>query len=58
VVRAIRADQAGETSFPEFLRGIWTAGVVHYEVDFALRTVTYSGVSGERYIEAYPVAVP
>jgi uncharacterized protein YbcV (DUF1398 family) len=38
------------------LRGIWEAGVVHYEVDFALRTVTYSGVTGERYIEAYPAA--
>jgi uncharacterized protein YbcV (DUF1398 family) len=56
VIRAIRADQAGETSFPQFLQGIWDAGVVHYEVDFTARIVTYSGVAGERYVEAYPAA--
>lgn len=54
VVRAIRADQAGETTFPEFLHGVWNAGIVHYDVDFAARVVTYNGVKGERYIEAYP----
>ncbi len=54
VVRAIRADQAGETTFPEFLHGIWNAGIVHYEVDFANRVVTYNGAKGESYVEVYP----
>jgi uncharacterized protein YbcV (DUF1398 family) len=53
VIRAIRADQAGETTFPQFLQGIWLAGVVHYEVDFTARTVTYSGVDGKGYVEPY-----
>jgi uncharacterized protein YbcV (DUF1398 family) len=56
VIRAIRSDQAGETSFPEFLQAIWKAGVVHYEVDFLARAVTYSGVGGESYLESYPAA--
>ncbi len=54
VIRAIRADQAGETTFPEFLEGAWKAGVVRYIVDFHARTVTYSGYTGESYVEEYP----
>jgi uncharacterized protein YbcV (DUF1398 family) len=54
VVRAIRVDQAGESTFPEFLRAIWDAGVVSYEVDFEARSVTYLGCDGASYIEAYP----
>jgi uncharacterized protein YbcV (DUF1398 family) len=54
VVRAIRADQAGESTFPEFLQAIWCAGVVRYEVDFDARSVTYFGCNEDSYIEAYP----
>lgn len=54
VIQAIRADQAGQTSFPEFLAAIWDAGVVHYVVDFEKRVVNYYGVLGEFYAEEYP----
>jgi len=54
VIRAIRADQAGESTFPLFLQAIWQAGVIHYEVDFTTRTVTYSGLHAEHYLEPYP----
>jgi len=54
LIRALRADQAGETSFPEFLRGSWEAGVVRYDVDFNARTVSYFGANGEVYVEEYP----
>ncbi len=54
VIKALRVDQAGESTFPEFLEAIWNAGVVHYEVDFDARNVTYYGVDGESYLEAYP----
>ncbi len=54
LVRALRADQAGKSSFPEFLAAAWRAGVVRYDVDFAARTVTYLGCGGEEYVESYP----
>ena len=54
LVRAIRTDQAGESTFPEFLMSAWEAGVVGYDADFEKRTVTYMGMSGELYVEAYP----
>ncbi|MBN8550114.1 MAG: DUF1398 family protein [Deltaproteobacteria bacterium] len=54
LVRAIRRDQAGESTFPEFLKSTWEAGVVSYEVDFEKRRVTYIGVLGETYVEDYP----
>jgi hypothetical protein len=57
LVRALRADQAGNSSFPEFLAAAWRAGVVRYDVDFAARTVIYVGCAGEEYVESYP-AVP
>jgi uncharacterized protein YbcV (DUF1398 family) len=47
-------DQAGKSTFPEFLAASSLAGVVRYDVDFAARTVTYCGCNGEEYIEAYP----
>lgn len=53
LVAALRADQAGKSTFPEFLSATWLAGVVGYEVDFAQRICTYWGVSGERYVERY-----
>jgi uncharacterized protein YbcV (DUF1398 family) len=54
LIRALRIDQAGESTFPEFLEAAWRAGVVHYDVDFAARTVAYYGCNGEQYLEAYP----
>lgn len=54
LIAALRTDQAGKSTFPEFLAASWRAGVVRYEVDFAARTVTYSGCNDEEYIEAYP----
>lgn len=54
LIRALRVDQAGESTFPEFLEASWRAGVVGYEVDFAARTVTYRGCHGEAYLESYP----
>lgn len=54
LIRALRTDQAGESTFPEFLAASWRAGVVRYDVDFAARTVGYYGCNGEEYVEAYP----
>jgi uncharacterized protein YbcV (DUF1398 family) len=54
LIKALRIDQAGESTFPEFLAASWRAGVVRYEVDFVGRTVTYLGCNGEEYIETYP----
>lgn len=55
LVTAIRADQAGNSTFPEFLVAAWRAGIVRYDVDFLMRTVTYYGVRGETYQESYPM---
>lgn len=54
LISALRTDQAGQSTFPEFLAASWRAGVVRYDVDFAARTVTYYGCHGEQYVEAYP----
>jgi uncharacterized protein YbcV (DUF1398 family) len=54
LIAALRVDQAGESTFPEFLQASWRAGVVRYDVDFAVRTVAYFGCNGEEYLEAYP----
>jgi uncharacterized protein YbcV (DUF1398 family) len=54
LIAALRIDQAGESTFPEFLEASWRAGVVRYDVNFAARTVAYLGCKGEEYIEAYP----
>jgi uncharacterized protein YbcV (DUF1398 family) len=54
LIAALRTDQAGKSTFPEFLAASWRAGVVRYDVDFAARTVTYYGCKGEEYVEAYP----
>lgn len=57
LIAAIRADQEGKSSFPEFLQASWQAGVVRYDVDFIRRHVTYFGVKGESYREDYPAVV-
>lgn len=54
LIAALRTDQAGKSSFPEFLMATWRAGVVRYDVDFAARTCTYFGCDDEHYVESYP----
>lgn len=54
LIRALRTDQAGESSFADFLQASWNAGVVRYEVDLLERQVTYYGCNGESYVEHYP----
>ena len=54
LIKALRTDQAGESTFPEFLEACWRAGVVGYDVDFAARTVRYCGCDGGEYVETYP----
>lgn len=54
LIKALRADQAGESTFPDFLAASWHAGVLRYDVDFAARTVAYYGCNGEQYVESYP----
>jgi uncharacterized protein YbcV (DUF1398 family) len=54
LITALRIDQAGNSTFSEFLDASWRAGVSRYEVDFTARTVAYYGCNGEQYIEEYP----
>ena len=54
LIAALRTDQAGDSTFPEFLMASWKSGVVKFEVDFSARTCTYYGVGDENYVESYP----
>ena len=54
LIRALRTDQAGESTFPEFLSATWRSGIVRYDVDFEKRNVSYYGAHGEQYVEDYP----
>jgi uncharacterized protein YbcV (DUF1398 family) len=54
LITAIRADQQGHSTFPEFLQATWRAGVVGYDADFIERKVIYFGAAGESYMEEYP----
>jgi uncharacterized protein YbcV (DUF1398 family) len=54
LITALRTDQAGNSTFPEFLAASWRAGVVRYHVDLVARTVSYYGCNGEEYTEEYP----
>lgn len=53
LIKALRRDQAGESTFAEFLKAAWEAGVVRYIVDFEKRLVVYYGISDESYSEKY-----
>ncbi len=55
LIQALRTDQAGQGTFPEFLKSSWQAGVIIYDVDFIERKVTYYGALGDFYTEEYPV---
>ncbi len=54
LIQALRTDQAGKSTFPEFLQNVWNAGVLWYDVDFEKRVVVYGGAQGETYTESYP----
>ncbi|MDB1717979.1 DUF1398 family protein [Enterococcus entomosocium] len=54
LIKALRADQVGQTTFEEFLMETWKSGIVKYEVNFIEREVIYFGANGEEYKEAYP----
>lgn len=54
LIAAIRDDQQGNSTFPEFLNAIWKAGVMGFEVDFIGRKVSYYGANSESYFEEYP----
>jgi uncharacterized protein YbcV (DUF1398 family) len=54
LIAAVRTDQAGKSTFPEFLEASWRAGVVRYDVDLLARKIAYYGCNGEEYIEDYP----
>lgn len=57
LITALRTDQEGRSSFPEFLKAACEAGVIGYEVDFEARKVAYFGVNGESYLEEYPAVI-
>ena len=54
LIKAIRADQEGRSTFSDFLLSAWKAGVVGYDVDFTGRKVIYYGANGDSYLEEYP----
>ncbi len=54
LIAAIRTDQEGRSTFPEFLQSAWKAGVIGYDADFTGRKVMYYGSTGESYLEEYP----
>ena len=59
LIAALRADQAGRTSFPEFAAAAWRAGVVRWAIDLEGRVCTYHGCDGEGFVERYAaVALP
>lgn len=51
---AIRASQAGEIRYPEFLRRIAKAGVVYYTVHLHGRQAIYFGRHGDSWVEPFP----
>ncbi|MFT4063987.1 hypothetical protein [Paraburkholderia sp.] len=50
----MRADQAGQTTFPEFLLGARIASVLRYDVGLIRRCAGYFGCDGESCVESYP----
>ena len=54
LIKALRADQAGNSTFAEFLSAAWQAGVIRYDIDLNARTVSYYGCIDEKYVEDYP----
>ena len=53
LVDALRADQDGRTTFPQFAEAAWRAGVVRWVVALDDRTCTYFGLDDQKYVEEY-----
>lgn len=53
LIKALEIDQVGQSTFPEFLKASWEAGVVRYVVDFEKLLVIYYGVSGESKLPCF-----
>ena len=53
-VDALRGDQEGLITFPDWMTATWRAGVAWYAVDLESRTCTYRAPSGDSYTEHYP----
>jgi uncharacterized protein YbcV (DUF1398 family) len=53
LVNALRADQDGQTTFPQFAEAAWRAGVVRWVVALGDRTCTYFGSGDHTYVEEY-----
>ena len=53
LLAALRADQAGQSAFPEFAAAAWRAGVVRWVVTLNERTCTYFGRDAQTYVEQY-----
>ena len=58
IVAAIRAVQADEIRYPEFLRRAMAAGIIAYWVFIAGRKVIYFGRKGEVHVEEFPRPKP
>ncbi|MFZ0958564.1 MAG: DUF1398 family protein [Candidatus Sulfotelmatobacter sp.] len=58
IVAAIRAAQADEIRYPEFLRRAMAAGITAYWVFIAGRKVIYFGRKGEFHVEEFPKPKP
>jgi uncharacterized protein YbcV (DUF1398 family) len=54
VSAAIRASQAREIGYPEFLKRIADAGVVYYTVHLQGRKAIYFGRHGDSFTEPFP----
>ncbi|MCV7347874.1 DUF1398 domain-containing protein [Mycolicibacterium rhodesiae] len=53
LIEALRTDQAGQTTFPQFALAAWRAGVLRWVVDLDHRTCTYFGSGDQVYVEQY-----
>jgi uncharacterized protein YbcV (DUF1398 family) len=51
---AKRAIDDGKTDYTGFLREIWRAGVVEYDVSLMGRRIVYCGAHGESHVEHLP----
>jgi uncharacterized protein YbcV (DUF1398 family) len=58
VVSAIRASQAGECKYPQFLNRVMDAGTTSYVVYLTGRKAIYFGRKGEFHVEEFPRANP
>jgi uncharacterized protein YbcV (DUF1398 family) len=56
VIAAIRASQAGQSTYLQFLERITNAGVTNYTVYLAGKRCIYLGRGGEFHVEEFPAA--